>query len=62
METKEKLYLSAAEVAELLCISVGHAYKLIKRMNNELQDQGFYVIAGKVPVRYFRKRWFGFDS
>jgi hypothetical protein len=41
----------------MLDVSVGHAYKL----NQELEKEGFLVIAGKVPRRYFEKRWYGFS-
>ena len=27
----------------------------------ELEKEGFLVIAGKVPRRYFEKRWYGFS-
>ena len=28
----------------------------------ELEKEGFLVIAGKVPRRYFEKRWYGFSA
>ena len=37
------------------------AYKLIRKLNQELEKEGFLVIAGKVPRRYFEKRWYGFS-
>ena len=49
------------ELAEMLGVSVGHAYKLIRKLNQELEKEGFLVIAGKVPRRYFEKRWYGFS-
>ena len=45
----------------MLDVSVGHAYKLIRKLNQELEKEGFFVIAGKVPRRYFEKRWYGFS-
>ena len=57
--TQEKLYVNAKDMAEMLGISVGHAYKLIRKMNEELKEEGFLVIAGKVHRRYFEKRWYG---
>lgn len=47
--------------AQMLGVSVGHAYKLIRKLNQELEKEGFLVIAGKVPRRYFEKRWYGFS-
>ena len=33
----------------------------IRRVYEELEKEGFLVIAGKVPRRYFEKRWYGFS-
>ena len=35
-------YLGAAEVAELTGMSKSYAFKLIQRLNFELQDQGIH--------------------
>ena len=43
MNTTEKIYLTASEVAELLGISAGHSYKIIHRLNAELEKEGFLV-------------------
>lgn len=44
----EKLYYTAKEVAEMLDVSVSHAYKVIREANRELSSKGFYVRAGRV--------------
>lgn len=62
MATQSKLYITASELAELLGISVGLAYKIIKKLNAELEKEGYLIIAGKVPRCYFEKRWYGFKS
>lgn len=62
MATQSKLYITASELAELLGISVGHAYKIIKKLNVELEKEGYLIIAGKVPRGYFEKRWYGLKS
>ena len=49
---KENYLLTAAEVAETLGISKGHAYKLIRELNEELQSKGYLVVAGKVPKAF----------
>ena len=46
----------------MLGVSVGHAYKIIRKLNQELAEQGFLVIAGKVPRRYLEKRWNGYGA
>ena len=62
VEENNKIYITANELAEMLGVSVGHAYKLIRKLNQELEKEGFLVIAGKVPRRYFEKRWYGFSA
>lgn len=48
----EKLYYTAKEVAEMLDVSVSHAYKVIREANMELSSKGFYVRAGRVSRKY----------
>lgn len=62
MAENNKIYITANELAEMLGVSVGHAYKLIRKLNQELEKEGFLVIAAKVPRRYFEKRWYGFSA
>lgn len=62
MKTAEKIYITANELSEMLGVSAGHAYKIIRRMNHELEKEGYIVIAGKVPKRYFEKRWYGYGA
>ena len=59
MTIENKIYITASELAEMLGVSVGHAYKIIRKLNQELEKNGFLVIAGKVPRRYFAQRWYG---
>lgn len=49
---ENKIYITASELAEMLGVSVGHAYKIIRKLNQELAEQGFLVIAGKVSRCY----------
>ncbi len=62
MAQNGKIYMTAKEMAELLGVSVGQAYKMIRQMNTELAQQGYLVIAGKVPRRYFETRWYGYGA
>ena len=55
-------FIRAEEVAEVMEISVPYAYKIIKKLNVELEKEGYLIIAGKVPRGYFEKRWYGFKS
>lgn len=53
------LYYTANEVMEMLGISRGHAYKIVKELNTELADKGFIVVAGRVPKKYFAEHFYG---
>lgn len=56
---KSKLYLRAEDVAEYMDVSVSMAYKIIRRLNNELVSQGYIVVAGRVSRRYFEQKIYG---
>ena len=57
MENTRKL-LNAKEVAELLGISNSYAYKVIEKLNGELEKAGYLTISGKVDSLYLMKRYF----
>lgn len=52
----ESLMYSAQDVAAMLCVSTSKAYKVIKKLNAELEQQGKLTIRGKIPRRYFDKK------
>lgn len=62
MNTENKIYITANELAQMLGISVGHAYKIVRCLNQELKKEGYIIVAGKVPVKYLEKRWYGFGA
>ncbi len=49
-------FIKAAEVAQELEVSVPYAYKLIKKLNKELEEKGFITISGRVNRHYFYER------
>lgn len=49
-------FIKAAEVAQELEVSVPYAYKLIKKLNKELEEKGFITISGRVNRQYFCER------
>ena len=59
MANQIKIFITAPE---MLGVSVGHAYKIIRSLNQELKKDGYIVIAGKVPKGCFEKRWFGYSA
>ncbi len=46
---KSNYLMDAEDVANELGISKGHAYKVIRQLNEELEKSGFIIVAGKVP-------------
>lgn len=56
----EKNFLNAADVSEYMGISVPMAYKIIRRLNDELKSQGFITVSGKVNRHYFEQKVNGF--
>ena len=52
-------FIRVNEVAEELQVSVPYAYKIIKKLNNELKAQGFMTISGRINREYFNQRFFG---
>lgn len=60
--TNQAIYITAAELAEVMGVSSGHAYKLIREMNAELKKQGYLTIAGKLPRAYLEKCLYGFSD
>lgn len=55
----EKQFYTAQDLKNLLMVSESKAYGLIRQMNDELQDQGFLTVRGRIPVAYVEKRFFG---
>ena len=53
---KEKRYLKAEDVALYMDISIPMAYKIIRKLNNELVAQGYLVVAGRINRAYFEKK------
>ena len=49
----ENRFIRADDVAQELNVSKPYAYKLIRRLNEELKAQGFITIAGRVNRQYF---------
>jgi hypothetical protein len=53
---EERYFLTASEVAEMIGCKQGLAYKLIRKWNQELQEQGKLTIRGKINKQYFMKK------
>lgn len=56
VKKQESKFLCAADVASILQVSETTAYRIIKKLNDELKQQGKIVTAGKVSRRYFEEK------
>lgn len=54
------LFIKADEVAELLGVSRAEAYRIIKRLNDQLSSRGFIVVNGRVNRKYLEEQIYGF--
>ncbi|MCD8231459.1 MAG: hypothetical protein LUD14_06530 [Clostridiales bacterium] len=51
-----KQFYNAKDIADLVGVSESKSYSLIRTMNEELGQQGFLTVRGKIPAAYARKR------
>lgn len=51
-----KSFMTTEDVAEEMGVSKSYAYKVIKQLNEELQQMGYLTVPGRVNTNYFRKR------
>jgi len=61
MQPKSKMYYHAEDIVEILGVSRNYAYKVIRSLNDELEKQGYRVVSGKVPKKFFQERFYGLD-
>ncbi len=55
----EKMLIRVDEVAQLLDVSRPYAYKLIRKLNEELKAKGCIVIPGRTDRKYFFEKFYG---
>ena len=51
-------FIKVEEVAKELEISKSYAYKIVKKLNDELKEKGFLKISGRVNKKYFMERMY----
>lgn len=52
-------FITAAEVEKALGVSRSKAYQIIRTLNRELKAMGYITIAGKCPIQYFQRKFYG---
>lgn len=58
-DTSNKLMLNVHDIEEILGVSEGMAYKIIRQLNNEIRDKGFHTVRGRVSRKYFEESYYG---
>ena len=62
MDTKKsqdimsKKFLNEADIRELMQVSRSTAYRIMKKLNDELNQKGKITVAGRIPAKYFFER------
>lgn len=56
---ENKRFLNVNDVADYLGISVPTAYKIIRRLNDELSKMGYLTVSGRVSKIYFEQKVYG---
>ena len=52
----DKPFLNAEDVASILNISKGYAYKIMRDLNAELKAKGYITVSGRVNTQYFLEK------
>ncbi|AZK44801.1 helix-turn-helix domain-containing protein [Paenibacillus lentus] len=56
VQSVERKFLKAADVAQILQVSETTAYRIIRKLNDELKKQGKIIVAGKISRKYFEEK------
>ena len=49
-------FMRVDDVAEELGISKSYAYKIVRKLNDELEQKGIITISGRINKKYFTER------
>ena len=52
---EQKSFMRAAEIMEVLGVSDGMAYRIIRELNRELEAKGFHTVHGRARRKYFEE-------
>ena len=56
------VFMKADEVQELLGVSRSEAYRIMKKLNDDLKEKGFIVLSGRVSRKYLEEMIYGYPS
>lgn len=54
-----KYYYDVYDISAYMGISIPMAYKIIRRLNDELKAQGYITVAGRISRKYFEEKIYG---
>jgi len=49
-------FMRVEEVAQELGVSRSYAYKLVRKLNDELKEMGYLTVAGRISKKYFLEK------
>jgi predicted transcriptional regulator len=52
----DKSFMRVEDVDKELDVSKSYAYKIVQKLNKELEDKGYITISGRVNRQYFLER------
>lgn len=58
MESRKR-YLKAEDISAILVVSIPMAYKIIRRLNEELNSMGYLTVSGRVNRSFFEEKYYG---
>ena len=54
----EKMFMRVGEVASVLDVSTPYAYKLIRKLNEDLKKTGCITISGRIDRKFFYEKFY----
>lgn len=58
MSETRALFYNANDISDILAVSKPTAYRIIRRLNEELMAKGFITVAGRIPRKYFDEKFY----
>ena len=55
-------FVNADEVAADYVVSQSMGYRIIRRLNDELKENGYITVAGSVSRKYYEERIYGYSE
>lgn len=58
-KTNEIKFFDVNDVGKMLGVGKSKAYQVIRKLNKDLEKNGYLIVAGKIPKKYFLERIYG---